>query len=119
MRKEKIGLEFNGRKIFIEVERLSEFGKGLGLMFRRREKSPALLFDFKNPKQFHLTSLFVNFPFMILWLDEKNKIVDKTIAKPWRLHIPSKKKYYKIIEIPLNTKYGSLIEDLSTGNEKI
>lgn len=118
--KTKIGLEFEGKKFFIEVKRLSEFGKARGLMFRRREKSPILLFEFKKKVSFHLTSLFVFFPFLVLWLDKNNKIIGKKFVKPWRPTVLSSvKSYYKIVEIPLNTKYCRLIKIFSTGNKKI
>jgi uncharacterized membrane protein (UPF0127 family) len=96
------------------LKKVSEIGKGFGLMFRRRQSCPALLFEFKKPIKFHLTSLFVFFPFLVLWLDDKNKVIDKRICSPFKFHIPSIKPFYKIVEIPLNTKYSMLIKRLSS-----
>ena len=42
-------LRDGSKKIEIpNVKKVSRLGKGFGLMFRRREKSPALLFEFNN-----------------------------------------------------------------------
>jgi uncharacterized membrane protein (UPF0127 family) len=76
-----------------------------GLMFCRREKSRALLFNFDNSVSFNFTSLFVFFPFFIIWLDKYNNILDIKLVKPFRWIIPSKKSYKKVLEIPLNKFY--------------
>ena len=112
MKQEKIGLKFKDKKIKLNVKRVSEFEKGIGLMFCRREKAKALLFEFKKAVKWNLHSLFVFFPFLILWLDEENKIVDLRIVKPWKISISSLKKYNKIIEIPLNKKYKEIVKIL-------
>jgi len=101
-------LKNNNRKIEIKnIRKLSELGKIRGLMFRRRETCPALLFESKKPVQFSIHSWYVLFPFLAVWLDDKNKILDKKIVKPFQLFIPSKKKFYKLVEIPFNKKYSS------------
>jgi uncharacterized membrane protein (UPF0127 family) len=88
-----------------DVKKVSEFEKGIGLMFHNRERCPAMLFEFKNPTRMKIHSLFVFFPFVAVWLDNQNKIVDSKIVKPFRLSISSKKPFYKLLEIPLNKEY--------------
>jgi uncharacterized membrane protein (UPF0127 family) len=99
-------IRYNSKNIKIKnVKKLSEFGKGIGLMFRRREKSPTMLFEFKEPNKMLIHSLFVFFKFGAIWLDDKNKIIDKKIVRPFKFSISSKKHFYKLVEIPLNNNY--------------
>jgi len=109
----KIGLKFKARKIEIDnVKKLNKFEKGMGLMFRCRDKCPAMLFKFKNPTRMNIHSLFVFFPFVVIWLDNKNKVVDMKIVKPFRILVSCKKSFYKILEIPLNKRYQKQIKFL-------
>lgn len=95
------------------VKKVSELGKVRGLMFRRRENCPALLFEFKKPTEMKIHSCFVFFPFLVLWLDYKNKIIEKRIVKSWKLSVsPSIKKYSKLLEIPINDFYSSQVKNL-------
>ncbi len=95
------------------VKKLNFLQKGFGLMFRRKESCPALLFEFKKPEQFHLTSFFVFFPFVAIWLDKNNKILGKKIVKPWNISVLSSVRYYyKILEIPINKFYLSKVKNL-------
>lgn len=107
-------LEDGSKKIKIpSVKKMGFFEKGFGLMFSRREKARALLFEFGKPVDFHLTSMFVSFPFLVLWLDEKNKIIGKKIVKPWKFVVSSSvKKYNKFLEIPLNNFYRSKVKNI-------
>lgn len=111
MRRQKIGLKFKGKKIEIKnVKKLSEFEKGIGLMFRKKEECPAMLFEFTKPTTMKIHSLFVFFKFAAVWLDDKDKIIDKKIVKPFRLVISSEKPFYKLLEIPLNNEYRKKIK---------
>lgn len=104
---------FHNKKVQIRnVKKLGKFEKGIGLMFRNRKKCPALLFEFKNPTKMSIHSLFVFFPFAAIWLDDKNRIVDLKIVKPFRFVIFCKKPFYKLIEIPSNKRYQKEIKFL-------
>ncbi len=105
------------QEIEIKVKKCQGFRKAVGLMFCRREKARALLFDFKKLKKFNLTSLFVFFPFVCVWLDEKNKIIDIRKIKPFKFHVPSRKFYKKFVEIPISSHYKEIIQNL-VGEEK-
>lgn len=107
-------MEVGSKKVLIsEVKKVSRFGKGFGLMFHRREKARSLLFEFRRPVDFHLTSLFVFFPFVVIWMDENEKVLDVKIVKPWKLTVFSTvKRYSKILEIPMNKFYSSQVKNI-------
>jgi len=107
----KIGL--NRKRLEIDLKICNWFGMFRGLMFRSRENSPALLlFDFKKPLRMKIHSCFVFFPFVALWLDDKNKVVDLKIIRPFTLMVYPKKSFYKLVEIPLNKKYEKIVKTL-------
>ncbi len=96
----------NSKKILVKnIKRLSEFQKGIGLMFHRREKCPAMLFEFNELTNLKIHSWFVFFPFVAVWTDKNNKIIEKRIIKPFRIFIGPKKSFYKLVEIPINSEY--------------
>jgi uncharacterized membrane protein (UPF0127 family) len=102
----KMIIKHNSKNIEIKnVKKLSEFGKGIGLMFHCRERCPAMLFEFRKPTRMRIHSLFVFFKFAAIWLDERNKIIDLKIVNPFRFSIRPEKSFYKLVEIPLNTEY--------------
>jgi uncharacterized membrane protein (UPF0127 family) len=106
-----IVIKDNSRKIKVKnVKKVSKLEEGIGLMFHRREKCPAMLFEFSHPNKMLIHSLFVFFKFGAVWLDDKNKIVDKKIVKPFKLSISSGKPFYKLLEIPLNKYYKKEIK---------
>ncbi len=107
MKKEGIIFNYKGKKISLDTLKCEGvFDMGRGLTFRRRERAPALLFDFGKRVRFALTAFFVFFPFYVLWLDEKNKVLEAKLVKPFRFHINSKKPFTKIVEIPVNRRYA-------------
>lgn len=106
----KIPVFFKGEKILIEVKVTGFFRKGLGLMFRTKN-TDNLLFEFfrRVTWQGNLTSLFVFFPFLAIWTDNKNKVIDFKVIKPFIPSIKQKKMFSKIVEIPFNDKNKDLI----------
>ena len=105
-----ISFKHKGKKINLDVEVCGFFGKIFGLMFMPRENANALLFDFKKPTRVRIHSFFVFFPFVAVWLDDKNKIVQIKKVMPFISSIRCKKNFYKLIEIPFNTKYDGKIK---------
>jgi uncharacterized membrane protein (UPF0127 family) len=108
--KKRVGLKYKNKKIYLNVRKCNRFDEGFGLMFMGGEDAEALLFDFSDRKKLNITSLFVFFPFLAIWLDDKNKIVEIRKIKPFSFNISQKKNFSKIIEIPLNRKYRKIIE---------
>jgi len=99
------------KKIELEVKKCNLFSMVRGLMFTRKDDAKALLlFNFNKPNNISIHSYFVFFPFVAIWLDNKNKIVDLRIVKPFKLGIYSKKSFTKIVEIPINKKYNRVIK---------
>ncbi|MBS3071047.1 hypothetical protein J4407_01965 [Candidatus Pacearchaeota archaeon] len=104
---------YKNRKIKVPARKVSIYN--MGLMFKTKN-TENLLFDNLN-KKFSLTSLFVFFSFLALWLDKNNKITALKIVKPFTLKISSGKPFSKIIEIPLNNKNKEII-DFLVGSQK-
>jgi len=109
----RIDLKFKGKKINIYVKPCNIFEKVIGLMFSRREKAKALLlFNSNRLVNYGIHSFFVFFSFVAVWLDKDNEIVDLKIVKPFKFLIHSKRPFNKLIEIPINEKYGDVIKEL-------
>jgi uncharacterized membrane protein (UPF0127 family) len=90
----------------------SFFQKARGLIFTRKEKVKTLLFKFDKERIISIHSLFVFFPFVAIWLDDKNNVIEKRIVKPFRLSVMPKKPFSRLIEIPINRKYLKIIKDI-------
>ena len=97
-----------GKKFSVDAKVCNTFEKILGLMFCRRENAKVLLFEFKNSKKIKIHSLFVFFPFVAIWLDGKNKIVDLQVVKPFTFSVSSSKPFSKLVEIPFSKKYEKI-----------
>lgn len=83
-----------------------------GLMFCRRQNARILLFEFKKSGTIKIHSLFVFFPFLAVWLNNQNEILDIKLVKPFTFSVSSRKSYSKLIEIPLNSKNRQIIDSL-------
>jgi uncharacterized membrane protein (UPF0127 family) len=101
------------KKISLDVKECNFFQKLIGLMFQRRENAEALLFDFGKNTNVSLHSFFVFFPFFVVWLDDKNRIVEIKKAEPFRFNFSIDKPFNKILEIPISKKYSGLIKRLN------
>ncbi len=107
---EKISVKNKKRKLNLIVNKCTFFGKIRGLMFRRRENAKILLFEFKKPKRYAIHSFFVFFPFLVIWLDDRNNVLEWTLVYPWKFRVSPRKKFYKIVEIPKNKKFLPIIK---------
>jgi uncharacterized membrane protein (UPF0127 family) len=108
----KIYLVSKKKKFELIVVVCNWFNKFRGLMFRRRESARALLFDFEKDVKLNIHSFFVFFSFVAVWLDNENKIIELKIVRPWNLFIFPKKKFMKLVEIPMNNKYFEIVRFL-------
>lgn len=106
----KIRLSYGKKSFELNLKVCRSITKFFGLMFTRREKAKALLFEFKKPTNITIHSLFVFFPFVIIWLNTDNKVVDFKIVKPFNFFVSQKRPFSKIIEIPINNKYQKSIK---------
>ena len=118
MMEKKIGISYKGEKIILNLKVCRGIYEAIGLMFSRREKAKALLFEFKEPTKMSIHSWFVFYDFLAIWMDENNKIIDKKIVSPFKFSILPSRKFNKLIEIPINKKYSKIISVL-VGSRKI
>ena len=109
----RISLKIKNKEINLNVKKCNLFWALKGLMFTRREKARALLLcSFKKPKKMRIHSLFVFFPFVAVWLDNKNRIIDFKVVKPFSFSVCSERVFYKLVEIPFNKKHKRIFKIL-------
>ena len=102
----KIKIGLSGKKFDIEARELPIIEQAIGLMFKSRESDNLL---FNRAGRWGIHSLFVFFPFLAVWLDEKNRVSEYKIVKPFTFSVQPKNEFAKLIEIPLNNKNKNLI----------
>lgn len=105
-----VSFRFKGRKISVAAKECRGIRKFIGLMFKQGQKANALIFSFEKPVRIKIHSFFVFFPFLAVWLDDRNNVVDLKSVKPFSLIISSKKRFSKLIEIPINNRYSKEIK---------
>jgi len=104
--KMKIAIKKRDKKIDLKVEKANKLK---GLMFRRNNQ--AILFEFNKPTRQAIHSFFCK-PFLAVWLDKDEEILETKIIKTWKFSIKPRKKFSKLIEIPLsNYKIVNFIVD--------
>ena len=97
----KFNFNYKGRKISLDVgECRSIFQKTHGLMFRK--KSNPLLFIFDKYVNESIHSFFCK-DFIAVWFDG-TKIIDLKYVQPWKIYIQPRKKFDKLLEIPVGNK---------------
>jgi len=97
------------KDIEIPVKKVSELGKLSGLMFRTKE-TKNLLFQFKNKTRLGIHSFFVMFPFLAVWTDKSNQVIEFRVVKSFSPVIRPKKAFTNLIEIPFNNKNKKIVE---------
>ncbi|MBU0906905.1 MAG: DUF192 domain-containing protein [Nanoarchaeota archaeon] len=102
-------IHFNKKTIILKAKKLSFWGKFSGLMFKSRNTSN-LLFNFSAWEASTIHSFFVFFPFLAIWMDEKNNVLEWSLVKPFTLAVTPKTKPSQLIEIPLNKNNKKIIE---------
>lgn len=85
----------------VKYKEVSGIKKNMGLMFKSRKTMP-LLFRFDHDVDYSIHSIFVFFPFEIIWYDSNNKEIESRIVEPFRTNIKCSKPYRFFIEIPLS-----------------
>ena len=101
-------ISYKNKKIKIPVKLVSAFGKFSGLMFKTKN-TENLLFEFKKETKLSIHSFFVLFPFLAIWLDKKNKVINFKKVNPFTPKINPKKSFSKLIELPFNDKNKKII----------
>ncbi len=98
--------ETHGTVVLAHAEWTARFwGHFKGLMLRRRlADDDGLLFAYGRESKLDtaIHMLFMLFPIATIWLDKNGVVVDKVLAKPWRLsYIPRQPAQYFIEARPL------------------
>ncbi|MDO8467895.1 MAG: DUF192 domain-containing protein [Nanoarchaeota archaeon] len=118
MKKKKIIIR-GGSKFSLDVYQCNSFERIIGLMFSRRESAKALMFEFSYDVKMPIHSWFVFYPFVVLWLDKNNKILEKKVVTPWAFSISPSKKYKKLVEIPINSNYNKILHVLDDNSKDL
>jgi uncharacterized membrane protein (UPF0127 family) len=105
----RITFLYKKKRVNLIAEECNFLQKFVGLMFSRREKAKILLFKFGKKGKIAIHSLFVFYPFVAVWLDEKNRVVDLKIVKSFLPYISHKNKADKLIEVPISKKYDDIL----------
>ena len=103
----KIKIGLSGKKFNIEARELSPIRQAIGLMFKSKE-CDNLLFNRRGRWAIH--SFFVFFPFLAVWLDEKNKVLEYKIVRPFAFSVRPRNKFAKLVELPINRKNEKIIK---------
>lgn len=84
----------------------------------RTQSTENLLFSFSEDTDTEFHSFFVFFPFLMLWLDEKNIVIEWRIVMPFSTVKAPKRKFRNVVEIPCNLKNEKIIK-IFVGRGKI
>jgi len=112
MKTKKISFGFKKKKFNFTSRVCGVFSSGL--MLRTRRTLPCL-FEFQRPTKFKITSLFVFFPFLAVWLDSKNKVVDFKVVWPFTFEVSPIKPFLKLLEVPITDENMKILELLVAG----
>ncbi|MCK9595827.1 DUF192 domain-containing protein [Candidatus Pacearchaeota archaeon] len=119
MKKKKITIHAGGKKIKLPVEECNLFEKFTGLMFSKKEKAKILLFSFKRKQKIRIHSFFVFYPFIAVWLGEKNRVIDIKLVRPFTPCVAPKKPAFILVEIPLNEKNRKITQKFLVTDEEL
>jgi len=115
----EITIHYKKKRIKIIAEDCNILQKFIGLMFSSKNKAKILLFNFKRRQGIRIHSFFVFYPFVAVWLDKKNKVVDLKIVKPFTFCVSPKRKCLKLVEIPMSHQYKKIIKRISPTRRNI
>jgi uncharacterized membrane protein (UPF0127 family) len=86
--------------------------RGIGLMFRNRN-TDNLLFAFSTPSRVAITSWFVFFPFLAIWLDKNKKVTEFRVVNPFIASFQPKKNAKYLLEVPINAKNSQMLKNFA------
>ncbi len=109
--KKEIIIHYKRKRIKIIAKDCNVLQKLVGLMFSRRESAKILLFNFKKKQKIRIHSMFVFYPFVAIWLDKRNRVVDLKIVNHFVFCISPKKESYGLVEIPISSQYKKLLKN--------
>ena len=107
--KKRIGITYRGKRLDLLVEDCNLLQKFVGLMFSDPNKIGNLLFSFKRKQKIAIHSFFVFYPFLAIWLDKHNSVVEIKKVLPFSPCVIPKKLTFKLIEIPINSENNHIL----------
>ena len=111
----QILLEENGRSLLKAAKWCDGFGSKLrGFTFRRHlERSDGLVLVEKKDSRVStaIHMLFVFFELGVIWVNDAGEVVDKVLAKPWRLSYTPQAPARYVIEL-----HPSLLDEVKIGD---
>jgi uncharacterized membrane protein (UPF0127 family) len=102
-------ITYRGKTLTIKAKEVSWLGKFSGLMFRTR-RTRNLFFTFPSEDLAAIHSFFVFFPFLALWLDDKNRVIDHSVVRPFTLLVRPRHSSKRLLELPLNVENTKIIQ---------
>jgi len=69
-----------------------------------------LLFEFNKQTNIAIHSYFVFFDFLAIWLDDKNKVIEWKIIKPFNSLTRPNKSFFKLVEVPINKNNEKILQ---------
>ena len=103
----KVCFKYRGKKLQINAKKCNLMSTGL--MFRTKNTS-TLVFELGKLRNFRIHSWFVFFDFIAVWLDEKGKIINVKLVKPFTFSVSPEKPFKKLIEIPINENNKKIVK---------
>lgn len=105
----------NGRSLLNAAKWCDGFGSKLrGFTFRRHlaESDGLVLVEKKDSRvSTAIHMLFVSFDLGVIWVNDAGEVVDKVLAKPWRLSYTPQSAARYVIEL-----HPSLLEEVAIGD---
>ncbi|MBU2616953.1 MAG: DUF192 domain-containing protein [Nanoarchaeota archaeon] len=105
----KISFNHKGKKISLNCRECGFFS--LGLMFRSKW-TMSCVFEFEEITNFKISSIFVFFPFVAIWLDSDGKVMEIKKIEPFTLLTFPKKSYRTLVEVPINEGNSEIVRSL-------
>jgi len=96
----------------IRVKEVYGYERHLGLMFKGSSTNN-LLFYFSEHEKPAIHSFFVFFPFLALWLNENDEILEWNVVKPFTFYVSPKFRAARLIELPFNKNNKKIIRDIT------
>ena len=110
MKDKELIVGYKKKRIKLFLKECNFLEKGFGLMFSQRETAKNLLFSFNEMQKIIIHSFFVFYPFIAIWTDEKNNVVEVKIVDPFNPYVCPRRGSFNLIEIPVNKKNKSIIK---------
>ncbi len=108
---------FKNQKIFnVNVVRMNFFTQFIGLMFTFKN-TKIRLFSYSKNSNARIHSWFVFYSFLIVWLDDKKRIIAWKKVFPFTSCVAPPKNFRHFIEIPFNSSNKQILLNFMSKNE--